>query len=361
MKADAIVEMVEESRQRPHFVVLNGLRGVAALCVVIFHFTESHCNSSGFGICHGFLAVDFFFCLSGFVLGYAYDGRVAAMGLGRFLKMRLMRLHPMVVFGAVLGFITFLMISFRITPGYGPGKVALALIASILLVPSSAIQGRGGDLFSLNPSSWSLFWEYAANLIFGLAFQRIGRPSLVVLTVVPAIVLCMAGHQEGNLSGGWNANNWSVGAARVMFSFSAGLLVYRSGWCLRSPIGFAGLSMLLILAFMLPYASGAWVREAAVIMVYFPLLIVLGAGAVVSPRMERICRFSGELSYPLYMTHYAVVLLWGTFVSRQKLALPYLWLSVIVGVLGTVALSWMALKFFDQPVRAYLRERYTLI
>src|SRR5690242_20549587 len=91
---------------RQHFPALDGLRGVAALAVVVFHFMEMVIgNYSQLFIGHGWLAVDFFFCLSGFVIGYAYDDRIGAMGLRKFARVRLIRLHPMVVFGSVLGLV----------------------------------------------------------------------------------------------------------------------------------------------------------------------------------------------------------------------------------------------------------------
>jgi peptidoglycan/LPS O-acetylase OafA/YrhL len=137
-------------RHKPHFVVLDGLRGVAALCVVIFHFGEMVISDySKLWIGHGYLAVDFFFCLSGFVLGYAYDDRITTMGLGSFFKARLIRLHPLVVFGSVLGLIAFYANPFGVPPGYG-------------MIPYAAIHGGGQSLFGLNAPSWSLFWEYVA-------------------------------------------------------------------------------------------------------------------------------------------------------------------------------------------------------
>ena len=83
--------------------------GVAALCVVIFHFSEMVIGDySKLWIGNGWLAVDFFFCLSGFVIGYAYDDRLATMGLLKFFKARLIRLHPLVVLGSVLGLVALL-------------------------------------------------------------------------------------------------------------------------------------------------------------------------------------------------------------------------------------------------------------
>lgn len=349
------IRQADEESQRPHFAVLDGLRGIAALCVVIFHFAEMVLPYDKLWIGHGFLAVDFFFCLSGFVLGYAYDDRIADMGLGRFLKARLIRLHPMVVLGTVLGLIAFYVNPFRNGVGYSPGKMALIFLASILLIPYGAMHERGYNLFSLNAPSWSLFWEYAVNLLFGLALYRVRRGALAVLTVISAIILCLAGYHSGNLSGGWSASNFSVGGARVAFSFCAGLLVYRMGWRLRTRIGFAGLSMLLILAFVMPYSQGGWMREAAAITLYFPLIVMLGAGAAVSARTERLCRMSGNLSYPLYMTHYAAIWIWGNFAYKHKLANGGLWPLASLGTLTMVAFAWLVLKVFDEPVRRYLR------
>jgi peptidoglycan/LPS O-acetylase OafA/YrhL len=138
----------------------------------------------------------------------------------------------------------------------------------------------------------------------------------------------------------------------------AGLLVYRMGWRLRTRLGFGALTVLLVLAFAMPYARGGWIREAAVIVLYFPLLIALGAGATVSPRVERLCRFSGDLSYPLYMTHYSVIWIWGDFAVKHKLATGGLAPDVICGVTVMVAFAYVVMVAYDKPVRAYLRARW---
>ena len=88
---------------------VNGLRGVAALMVILYHIFEGFATSpTDQRFNHGYLAVDFFFVLSGFVIGYAYDDRwKAGFKTKGFFKRRLIRLHPMIVLGFVLGFITF--------------------------------------------------------------------------------------------------------------------------------------------------------------------------------------------------------------------------------------------------------------
>ena len=353
------VDMAVSNRTKPHFVVLDGLRGVAAVGVVIFHFMEMVIwNYSKLWIGHGFLAVDFFFCLSGFVMGYAYDDRIGRMGLGEFFKLRLIRLQPLVVLGAVLGLIAFYANPFGVTPGYGPGKVALMFAASLLLIPFGAMKERSHNLFSLNAPAWSLFWEYVANVVFGAGLYRIKRGLLVVLTVAAAVLLCWTGHRAGNLSGGWSSKNFWDGGARVAFSFMAGLLVYRMGWRLKTRLGFGALSILLVLALAMPYQTGAWVREAAVIVIYFPLLVALGAGATVSARVERLCRFSGDLSYPLYMTHYSVIWIWGDYAEKHKLASGGMGIPVLCGTITMVAFAWLVMVVYDKPVRAYLRAKW---
>jgi len=353
-------------REKPHFAVLDGMRGVAAICVVIFHFyLEVLRGYSRLRIGHGFLAVDFFFCLSGFVLGYAYEDRMAEMGLGKFLKVRLIRLQPMVVFGAVLGLLVFYANPFGISPEYGAARMALIFAASVLMIPYGTMQESAYHLFGLNGPSWSLFWEYVANLIFGLFLYRTRRKTLVALTLLAAVALCWTARHPGGLSGGWGVRNFWDGAVRMAFSFCAGLLVYRSGWWRvrwrrrpRIGLGFVSLSLLLMLALVMPYKEGAWVREVVVVVLYFPLLVALGAGAEVSPKMERVCRFSGELSYPLYMTHYSMIWLWSYLARKHSLAFHRFGAATAVGgVLSMVAVAWTTLKLYDEPGRAYLRKR----
>ncbi len=342
-----------------HFKALDGLRGVAALAVVTFHFMEMAIyDYSKLFIGHGFLAVDFFFCLSGFVIGYAYDDRVATMGVREFLKARLIRLHPLVVLGSVLGLIALLADPFRRGPlGYSGGRVALMFLASIFLVPYPVMRERGFNLFSLNAPSWSLFWEYVANIFYAVVLYRFNRLWLIIATVLAAIVLCVVGHRAGILSGGWSGRNFWHGGARMTYSFLAGLLVYRSKWIIRSRLGFGALSVLLLLALLMPYAHGGWIREAAVMIVYFPLLIALGAGATLSSRSEKICTFAGNMSYPLYMTHYSVIWIFGNYYGSHKPDTAHLVLVVSSGILMMVGFAYLVMVFYDIPVRRFLRSK----
>lgn len=344
---------------RQHFLILDGLRGVAALAVVTFHFMEMAIyDYSRLFIGHGFLAVDFFFCLSGFVIGYAYDDRVGSMGLWEFLKSRLIRLHPLVLFGSLLGLLALLVGPFA--PHalvYSARRIALIFLASVLLIPYPAMSERSFNLFSLNAPSWSLFWEYVANILYAVALFRFSRRWLWICMVAAAVMLCLVGYQAGALSGGWSGGTFWHGGARVAYSFVAGLLVYRSNWILRSKLGFGALSLLLLLAFLMPYTQGGWVREALVVLIYFPLLVALGAGATLTPRTEKLCTFAGTLSYPLYMTHYAVIWIFGDYYATRKPDTVHLALIVVLGVMVMAGFGWLVLVLYDEPVRRWLTAR----
>src|ERR1700761_8370920 len=215
---------------KQHFEILDGLRGIAALSVVTFHFMEwVYADYSKNFIGHGFLAVDFFFCLSGFVIGYAYDDRIAKMGVLEFFKSRIIRLHPMVIMGSVLGLLAFLFDPFGGHPElYSAGKISLAFVCSMLMIPLPVIADRSFNLFSFNAPAWSLFWEYVANIVYAFVLYKIRRGYLLLLTVLSAVAICWVCYRSGNLMGGWSGPTFWDGSARIAYSFMAGVLIFIS-------------------------------------------------------------------------------------------------------------------------------------
>ena len=346
-------------QSKQHFEILDGLRGVASLAIVIFHFMEwvfTDINKNFIG--HGFLAVDFFFCLSGFVIGYAYDNRVEKMGVIAFFKRRLIRLHPLVILGTVMGLIALLVDPFETLPAsVSTGKLVLLFLASIFLIPLPLMEERAFNLFALNAPSWSLFWEYVANIFYALILYRLGRISLVVLTILAAAVLCFVGYRAGNLLGGWAGNNFWDGGARIAYSFLAGLLIYRSNWIMKNRIGFIGLSVLLSFAFLMPGSKWNWLTETLVVLIYFPLMVSLGAGSVLPGKMKKICQFSGDISYPLYMTHYAGIWIFGHYFTSKNPGAGQLTFIIISGVLFLIGIAWVAMVIYDFPVRKYFNKK----
>ena len=193
---------------RPHYDILDGLRGIAALIVIVYHVFELF---PGTPVPHGYLAVDFFFILSGFVIGYAYDGRWDKMTTGGFFKRRLIRLHPMVVMGAVIGAITFLLQGSVQWDGskVGTGWVMLAMLCAMFMIPSAPGMSRevrgNGEMFPLNGPSWSLFFEYIGNILYALLLRRLPKWAMAVLCAVSGTMLAGIAAHDGFLGVGWLA------------------------------------------------------------------------------------------------------------------------------------------------------------
>lgn len=346
-------------KTKQHFEILDGLRGVAALSVVTFHFMEwAYTDYSKDFIGHGFLAVDFFFCLSGFVIGYAYDDRILKMGVPEFFKSRLIRLHPLVISGSVLGLLAFLFDPFGGHPElYSTGKIILAFLCSIFLIPFPVIADRGFNLFSLNAPSWSLFWEYIANIVYAFILCKISRLYLLLLTILSAVGICFVAYRSDNLLGGWSGPTFWDGGVRVSYSFLAGLLIYRSNWIIKNRLGFIGLSVLLFLAFVMPFSKWNWISEPVVVLFYFPFLIALGAGASLTVGLKKICLFLGKISYPLYMTHYAVLWMFGNYYTSHKIGPTRLAFIIIASLILLIGISYLVMILYDIPVRKYLSNK----
>lgn len=345
-------------KTKQHFEVLDGLRGVAAIAVVVFHYMEfAYLDPSTNFIGHGFLAVDFFFCLSGFVIAYAYDHRMAQLGVVEFFKSRTIRLHPLVFLSAVLGLLAYFATWDTSNSPYDPLTIVLSFFSSALLIPLPIMPERGFSLIAFNSPAWSLFFEYMANIFYAFILYKISKRSLLLCTLLAAVALCYVSYHSGNLIGGWDGKTFLDGCARISFSFLAGLLIYRFHWIIRSNIGFIGLSVVLLLSFLLPYFSWNWLAEALVVIGVYPLLIALGAGTLVSTRFKKICVWLGNVSYPLYMTHYALIWFFFNYYTAHKPQPLELFFIITLGTLVMIGFAYLVMRLYDLPIRSYLTKR----
>ena len=341
---------------KPHFEILDGLRGVAALAVVVFHFMEIAVpDPANNFIAHAYLAVDFFFCLSGFVIAYAYDDKMASIGIIGFIKRRLIRLHPLVIIGSVIGLLTFLYDPFSNLHQTYADKMWLLFICSILMIPFPVVKERYLNLFHLNPPTWSLFREYVANFFYAIILVRLPKKVLWVLTVLSAIALVYESWQSGQLSVGWAGFNFWGGGIRVSYSFLAGILVYRSRFIIRSRLGFVTTGLLLLPAFLFPFTkTSSWLADPLVVIFYFPFMIMLGAGALTHKSTQALCRFSGKISYPLYMVHYPFMWVFLSYVEAHQPTMRSLAWVIIGGTALLILLAYLVMKYIDDPLRKWL-------
>jgi len=364
---------------RPHYELLDGLRGVAALIVIWYHVFEGFATSpADQGFNHGYLAVDFFFILSGFVIGYAYDDRwKRSMTVGGFLRRRLMRLHPMVIAGAILGTASFLIQGCEQWSGasVSPLWVFAAMLMTLFMLP--AVPGTGpeirgnGEMFPLNGPQWSLFFEYLANIIYALAVRRMSAKALKVLVAVCGI--CLAAFSGFNLSGFWNLGvGWTLsgynflgGLLRMIFSFSMGLLISRNFRPVKIKGAFWICSAALVVLLTMPYALGTgypWVNgvyDTVCIIFLFPVLVRLGAcGAPDNRGTSVLCKFLGDISYPVYIIHYPSMYLFYSWVWKNGIVFRQAWPVAVCIFVGNIVLAHMFLKLYDEPVRKRLGRKY---
>lgn len=375
------------SDTKPHYELLDGLRGVAALLVVFYHIFEGFSfaevtNAAGDGIIstlnHGHIAVDFFFILSGFVISYAYDDRWGKMSIGAFFKRRLIRLHPMVVMGALVGAATFAAVGCRqwngdVTP---TGFVALALLLTMFMVPAFPglpYEVRGnGEMFPLNGPAWSLFFEYIGNILYALFIRRLSTKALAVLTVVLGIV--HAWFFVGNISGygcvgvGWTIDsvNFCGGLVRMLFPFTMGMLLARTFVPRKIKGAFWISTIMLIAIFSMPYivsdsnVSINALYEVVCIAAIFPLIVWMGACGVCSNGVTtRINKILGDISYPLYIVHYPIMyIFYAWLIEEKRYTLGDTWLVALMVVVASILLAFLLLKFYDEPVRRFLARKF---
>ncbi|MFC6646631.1 acyltransferase family protein [Granulicella cerasi] len=374
--ASAATSTTAIAPRKAHYVVLDGLRGVASIVVILFHLCEANNGGSRFKqiINHGYMAVDFFFMLSGFVIAYAYDDRWQRMTVGSFFKRRLIRLQPMVILASIIGALFFYFGAGTTFPHIAQTPVWMTLLImfigmTMIPVPTSMDIRGWQETYPLNGPQWSLFFEYIANILYAFGLRRASNRVLGLLTFVAALLLAHLAifGVEGDVIGGWAlaTPQLHIGFARVLFPFFAGVLLMRIGKRIATPNAFAVSSILLVIALALPRFGGTshlWINglyEAVCIIVLFPIIVLIGASDQRADGSSiRIARFFGDLSYPLYVTHYPLIYLYTAWVVEKKPTLAH---SVEVAALTFVAamtIAYLCLKFFDEPVRRYLSRRF---
>lgn len=374
---------------KPRYEILDGLRGVAAMIVVAFHLFETYSAGPSHQILnHGYLAVDFFFMLSGFVIGYAYDDRWCKMSLKDFFKRRLVRLHPMLIMGTVVGAALYY---FGDAPmfhlvGQTPWwKMLLVMTLGCLMIPTPpSMDIRGwSEMNSLNGASWSLYWEYLVNILYALFFRHLSKLLLGVLAFLSALLivdiafnidmfglLAARSYAAYTVIGGFglSPDQLYIGISRVLFPFLAGLLISRVGKFIKVKGGFWWCSLLIALALVFPHVGNAdhqWMNGAYIcgcILFLFPLVVSIGAGSeLTDSRLVAVCQFLGNISYPLYITHYPLIYFQMAWAADHKEAPLATHIMVAVSIfLLAIAIAYSSFKLYDLPVREWLSRRFLM-
>ena len=379
---------------KPRYEILDGLRGVAALMVIVFHCFETYIPVFGTQIVnHGYLAVDFFYVLSGFVIGYAYDDRWDKMTTWGFFKRRLTRLHPMVIAGTLVGAAMFFFAGAAFpqtlqNPGW---KIALCFVMGLLMIPcGTGLDIRGwGEMNSFNGPNWSLTFEYCGNILYAFILRRLPKIALGVLCVVCAFFtldLTMGWDVFGffpdgpqyTVIGGWSLTGQQlyIGFTRLLYPFLCGLLISRilpahrneenpSGSPIHLKGGFWWCSLALVVLFSVPCIGGKTgipdgLFQAICILLLFPLIVLTGSGSVTkSKRSTAVCKWLGDISYPLYITHYPFMYMQMSWVAEHGDAPLWMHIMMNAGVVFiSILLAYGLLKVYDVPVREWLKDHW---
>ncbi len=374
---------------KPRYEILDGLRGVAAMIVVAFHLFETYSAGPRFQILnHGYLAVDFFFVLSGFVIGYAYDDRWDRMTTWGFFKRRLVRLHPMLILGTLIGAALFYFTdapAFPLIMETPWWKMLLLTGLGCLMLPALPRWDIRGwqEMNSLNGASWSLFWEYIANILYALVIRRFSKLVLGIFVALSALLtIDIAMHidvfgliGEGywakySLIGGFglSPDQLYIGISRLLYPFFTGLLMSRIGKYITVKGGFWWCSLLVAVILCvpcigpdsMPWMDGAY--NVVVVLFLFPLIVAMGAGSrVTDDRSMAVCKWLGDISYPLYITHYPWIYFQMKWVADHPDAPLATHIAVSVSLfLVALAIAYASLKVYDEPVREWLKLHWLM-
>ncbi len=374
---------------KPRFEILDGLRGVAAMIVVAFHLFETYSSGPSDQILnHGYLAVDFFFVLSGFVIGYAYDDRWGRMTTWGFFKRRLIRLQPMVILGTLIGAFWFY---FSAAPGFELvmqtpwWKLLVIMILGCIMFPTPPSMDIRGwkEINSLNGAQWSLLWEYIANILYALVVRRFNMIALSVMVILSAFLtidlsldvdvfglLEVRKYAKYTVIGGFGLtpDQIYIGVCRLLYPFFGGLLLYRlSKW--RINLRHGGMlwcSLAVAATLVVPHIGGeahAWLNGlycALVILIVYPAIVAAGAGSELKgKKTTAVCKFLGMISYPLYITHYPMIYVqmnWAAQHADAPLG-THIWVAVSIFI-AAVAVAYASVKVYDLPVRAWLSAKF---
>lgn len=364
-------------KPKKHYEILDGLRGVAAIIVVAFHILEAFNGGSRFKqiINHGYLAVDFFFLLSGFVVAYAYDDRWTKMTQWEFYKRRLIRLQPMVIMGMIIGAIFYYFQAsdnlFPMIANMEVWKVIVTMVVGFTLLPiPPSLEIRGwGEMHPLDGPAWSLFFEYIANILYALVFRKFSNKvmSVFVLIFAGMLINYTVFGPKGDVIGGWSLNfeQMNIGFTRLLYPFFAGVLLCRLGKLIHIKGAFWVCSLLITIVLAMPRIgdeNSLWMNglyESFCIILIFPLIVAIGAGGVIkNPLSLKICKGLGDISYPIYITHYPLIYWYTAWVVDNKVSLQDGYLIGIGVLIASITIAYLCLKLYDEPVRNWLQSKF---
>ena len=292
------------------FYGLDGLRGVCALGIALFHADDLF--HKGPILHHAYLAVDMFFLLSGFVIALSWEERLAgSAGFYRFLDARARRLLPVFLLGAAIDLaIFFWMAQAGHYPGYDWVVIWIVVPLTTLLMLPATLTPDGSYSPAMLNVTWSLLVEWIVNIGYAAGLFRLRIRGLAVLAFSCWIAMAVAGYFTGR---GWCIGfvYFELGVLRGIAGFAAGVVIYRlhaRGAFARLPAVSPELLLTLwVCIAAVPTVTATPTFDWIAVMFLSPPLMILLLRA--EHRAPRWFGKLGELSYPLYVIHPGIILL----------------------------------------------------
>lgn len=282
------------------FQTLDGLRGLAAAAVVMFHL--HHFFPAIWRPVSAYLAVDLFFALSGFVLAEAYARRLdEGLSFRAFIGKRLARLWPLYALGLAIAAAP---LAVGVIQGQTQARALVPILPAALMLPWL---GPEGQLYPLNFVAWSLAYELIANAVMVLCWRWLSRTVLLAIVAASAVGLAASVLTYGSLDLGFTLAGAPTALARVLFSFFLGVMTWRAR---PAASGISPWVPVVLLALVLACAPSPGLRpifDLAAVTMILPGVLWLGAtgepGAVSLP----LFRTAGAATYAVYVTHIPIL------------------------------------------------------
>lgn len=318
--------------------VLDALRTVAAMGVLFYHTPEL----VGGLFSRGYLFVDLFFLISGFVLTLSAEPKMnAATGEPltplAFMRARIRRLWPMMALGSLAGALVF-------SGEVPPGDLAWILMLSLMFVPLLA---NSPTLYPLNAPQWSLLWELLANLLHGLLLRRLSDNALLALAAVSAAALATAIAYFGCNCFGPNVDSWWLTLPRVVWPYAMGVWMARK-WVAGEKAERAhwpatdwriALALPVAALVILPWLPiGVALADMLAVIVILPPLFWLAATAPCPKARIAALTRAGSLSFPIYALNMPVVLAFTAWESTVPVRLAAVCATLTLAALAAYAM-----------------------
>jgi peptidoglycan/LPS O-acetylase OafA/YrhL len=342
------------------FEILDLSRGIAAIVVLLYHSYDVLGHQL---VWRGYLAVDFFFLLSGFVLSHQYDAAISAgMGLREFMVRRLVRLYPCYLLAFLLG----LLLDWTLTEHWrqhiDPITAVMSALSNLLVMPSPIAAADAEYLFPLNPATWSLLYELIASAVYCSTRRQLVGSRLLVVFGTLTVALALTGSHYGSIEGGWGRGQVFVALPRVLFSFFAGVLLRRYAYTAVPARWGAATVAAGLLALFAVFRGPLWnwgvTYELLAVAFVFPAVLVGLSRVVPTSALTPWCRLAGELSYPIYILQFPLMIAIHAAAGkglglRLGYAVPLAGiLQVSLIALLAVAVAWS----YERPLRRSLKN-----